>query len=195
MSSIPPGSEPTTALTLPQWREALWGDRGQRVYAVLMGSRVSDLATRLAADEVEDWDLLWPGQLDAAARAAAPVVASLRPPAAGRPSPFVDWLLDAAAREFGGWGALVRSRGGFLPVRRQARALCQARLPDGASIRVDWMDPEMLDLLLPVAPADQLSQVFTVFDDVWSPGPQRWTRWTGTAGRIAQRHIGVAAAG
>lgn len=183
----------SAVLTLPQWREALWADPRQRVYAVLMGTRVTDLSARLSADEIEDWDRLWPGQLDSGGRAEAPVVASLRPPRPDAPAPFVDWLLSAAAREFGHWGALVRSRAGFLPVRRQARSLCEARLPDGDTIRLDWMDPEVMQVILPVAPPDQLQQVFTVFDDVWTPAPDRWTCWTLTAGRLGQRSLALAA--
>ncbi len=181
-----PSALPST-LSLAQQRESLWADARQRVYALLLASKLPGLRERLAQGDVDDWDGLWTGELDADERVAAPVLVSLR-----RQSAFTDWLLLEAAAGFGGWGAMAQSRLPFLAMRTHGRALCKAQLPNGQAIRVDWMDPEVLEALLPVAAPDQLAQVYAGFDVLVTLSPDHWTRWSVSAGRLMRVSTGVA---
>jgi len=79
-----------STLSLPQQREWLWADARQRVYALMVTSKVPGLRERLAQGGVDDWDGLWTGELEADERAAAPLLVTLR-----RDSPFTDWLQEA----------------------------------------------------------------------------------------------------
>ena len=56
---------PATALSLEQRRESLWADARHRVYALMVTARVPGLRERLARGDVDDWDGLWTGELDA----------------------------------------------------------------------------------------------------------------------------------
>jgi len=64
-------------------------------------------------------------------------------------------------------------------------------LPNGQAIRIDWMDPEVMEALLPVATSDQLSRVFVGFDALVTLGADRWTRWSVNAGRLMRQTTGV----
>lgn len=186
MPPTPPDAASQATLSLAQQREALWADARQRVYAALVGARIAGLGERLAVADVDDWDLLWTGELDPAERDAAPVLVTLR-----RASAFTDWLLADAAREFGAWGALVLSPASFLVVRERGRALCRAQLPNGQSTRVDWMDPEVMEVLLSAASPDQLQRAFASIDAFVSLAPDRWTRWSAPLGRLQRQTTGV----
>ncbi len=187
MAMSAPGSAPPGTLSQAQQRESLWADARQRVYALLVATKVPGLRERLALGDVDDWDGLWTGELDADERVAAPVLVSLRPQSA-----FTDWLLHEAAAGFGSWGALAQSQLPFLAMRTHGRALCKAQLPNGQSIRIDWMDPEVLEALLPVAAPDQLVQVYAGFDALVTLTPSQWTRWSVSAGRLMRVSTGVA---
>jgi len=139
---------PSRTLALAQQRESLWGDARQHVYALMVAPKVPGLRERLAQADVDDWDGLWTGELDPEERTAAPLLVTLK-----RESAFTDWLLIEAARGFGRWGALAQSQLPFLAMRTHARALCKAQLPNGQAIRIDWMDPEVMEALLPLAEA------------------------------------------
>lgn len=174
-------------LSLAQQRESLWADARQQAYALLVAPKVPGLRERLAQADVDDWDGLWTGELDAEERIAAPLLVTLK-----RESAFTDWLLVEAARGFGGWGALALSRLPFLAMRTHARALCKAQLPNGQAIRIDWMDPEVVEALLPVAAPDQLERVYAGFDVLVTLGTDRWTRWSVSAARLVRETTGVA---
>lgn len=179
--------EPAPSSTLAQQRESLWADAQQRVYALMMTAKVPGLRERLARADVDDWDGLWTGELDAEERAAAPLLVTLK-----RDSAFTDWLLVEAAAGFGGWGAIAQSRLPFLSMRTHGRALCKAQLPNGQAIRIDWMDPEVMEALLPVAAPDQLERVYAGFDALVTLGAQRWTRWSRDGARLLRRTTAVA---
>ena len=185
--AAPPRESPASTLSLAQQRELLWADPSRRVYALLLGARLPGLRERLAQEDVDDWDGLWTGELDADERAAAPALVTLK-----RESPFTDWLLGEAAAGFAGWGALAVSKLPFLAMRSHGRALCRATLPNGQSIRIDWMDPEVLEALLPVAGADTLQRVYAGFDSLVTLEPSRWTRWSVEGARLARQTSGVA---
>lgn len=188
MPPAPADAAPAATLSLAQQVEALWADARRRVYAALVGARIADLQQRLAGADVDDWDVLWTGELDPVERASAPVLVTLR-----RDSAFTDWLLADAARDFGAWGVLVLSPASFLVVRERGRALCRAQLPNGQSIRVDWMDPEVIEVLLSAASPDQLQRAFASIDALVSLTPDRWTRWTVQLGRLGRQTTGVVA--
>jgi hypothetical protein len=155
MSATLVESAPANAWSLAQQRESLWADAQQRVYALMVASKVPGLRERLAHGGVDDWDGLWTGELDADERAAAPLLVTLR-----RVSSFTDWLLGEAGGSFAGWGAIAQSRLPFLAMRAHSRVLCKAQLPNGQAIRVNWMDPEVMEALLPVASPEQLQRVY-----------------------------------
>ncbi|MDQ2734448.1 MAG: DUF4123 domain-containing protein [Pseudomonadota bacterium] len=185
MSTLP--AEPAQAtLSLAQQRNALWADARQRVYALLVGARVPGLREQLAHADVDDWDGLWTGELDDIERAAAPVLVTLK-----RESAFTDWLLGAAALSFEGWGALALGKLPFLAMRSHGRALCRAQLPNGQAIRIDWMDPEVMEALLPVAGADMLQRVYAGLDELLTLRPDRWTRWSVEGARLHRTTTGV----
>lgn len=178
---------PSPILSRAQQRESLWADASQRVYALMLAPRVPDLRARLAQGDVDDWDGLWTGELDAEERLAAPVLVTLR-----RESAFTDWLLEEAAAGFGPWGAIAQSRLSFLAMRRHSRSLCKAQLPNGQAIRIDWMDPETIEALLPAAGPDQLERVYAGFDMLVTVSPDRWSRWTVKGGRLVRQVTGAA---
>ena len=178
---------PLNMLSAEQQRESLWGDAQQRVYAMIVTARVTGLRERLAQADVDDWDGLWTGELDADERAAAPLLVTLR-----RESPFTDWLLFEAAASFAGWGVIAQSRLPFLAMRTRARALCKAQLPNGQAIRIDWMDPDLIEALLPVAAPDQLQRVYTGFDALVTLSADRWTRWSVSGASLMRQATGVA---
>jgi hypothetical protein len=177
---------PSSTLSLAQQRASLWADARQHVYAVLVGWKIPGLRERLATGDVDDWDGLWTGELDAEERLAAPVLVTLR-----RESTFTDWLLGEAATTFDRWGALAQSRLPFLAMRTHGRALCRAQLPNGQAIRIDWMDPEVMEALLPVAAPDQLERVYAGFDTLLTLRADRWTRWSVAGARRARQPTGV----
>lgn len=179
--------EPTSTLSLAQQRESLWADPRQRAYALILATKVPGLRERLAAGDVDDWDGLWTGELEAEERAEAPLLVTLK-----RASPFTDWLFDEAPRAFAGWGAIAQSRLPFLAMRMHGRALCKGQLPNGQAIRIDWMDPEVMEALLPVAAPDQLQRVYAGIDTLITIGPRRWTRWSLEGARLARRVSAVA---
>jgi hypothetical protein len=178
---------PLRTLSLAQQRGSLWADAQQRVYALMVAAKVPGLRERLALADVDDWDGLWTGELDAEERAAAPVLVTLR-----RESAFTDWLLAEAAKTFGAWGAIAQSRLPFLAMRMHGRALCKGQLPNGQSIRIDWMDPEVMEAVLPVAAPDQLQRVYAGFDALTTIGAERWTRWSLDGARLVRQTTGVA---
>jgi hypothetical protein len=178
---------PTRTVSLAQQRESLWADARQQVYALMVTPKVPGLRERLAQGDVDDWDSLWTGELDPEDRAAAPLLVTLK-----RESAFTDWLLAEAAPGFGPWGALAQSRLPFLAMRAHARALCKAQLPNGHSIRVDWMDPEIMEALLPLAAKDQLERIYAGFDSLHTLSAQHWTRWSVSAAQLVRETTGVA---
>ena len=180
-------AETSPSSTLAQQRESLWADARQRVYALMVTTKVPGLRERLAQGGVDDWDGLWTGELDADERAAAPVLVTLK-----RESAFTDWLLVEAAQSFGGWGAIAQSRLPFLAMRTHSRALCKAQLPNGQAIRIDWMDPEVMDALLPVAAPDQLARVYAGFDALVTMNADRWSRWSVSGARLMRQVTEVA---
>ena len=178
---------PSSTLSLAQQRASLWADARQHVYALLLASRLPGVRQRLAQGEVDDWDGLWTGELDAEERAAAPLLVSLKPQSA-----FTDWLLCEAAAGFGAWGALAQSRLPFLAMRMHGRELCKAQMPNGQAIRIDWMDPELMEALLPVAAPDQLQRAYAGFDVLVTLGTDRWTRWSLAGARLERQTSAVA---
>ena len=186
MATTTSGLPAAGSLSPAQQRESLWADAQTRVYALMLASRVQGLRQRLADGDVDDWDGLWTGELDVDERAAAPVLVTLK-----RESAFTDWLLGEAAGSFAGWGALAVSRLPFLAMRTHGRALCKALLPNGQAIRIDWMDPEVLEALLPVAMPDALLRVYAGFDALVTIGGNRWTRWSRDGARLLKQSSAV----
>lgn len=175
-------------LSLAQQREALWADGRVRAYAVLIGSKVPGLRDRLAKADIDDWDGLWTGELDSAEKTAAPILVSLR-----RESTFTQWLLGSAAADFPNWGAIALSRQSFLAMRAQGRALCKAQLPNGQAIRIDWMDPEVMEALLPAAAPDQIERLFASLETLVTLSPTQWVRWSVSMGKLRRERSGVLA--
>lgn len=189
---------PAAALSPAQLKASLWADADRRVYALVRGRCIAGLAERLEQAqgdaELEDFDCLRPGALSAAERAAAPWLVQLR-----RDSALTDWLLFAADRDHGagtgsidgGWGLVVRSALPFLAMRAHARELGRARLPDGAEIALEWMDPEVLQALLASAAPDQLDRVFAGIDEMIVAGAAQWRHASAALGQLQWQQSAV----
>ena len=181
--------EPTTLVLDPaQLKAQLWADPAQNVHAVLMGSRLPELSTRLpselAAGELADFDCLVPGALTSAQQADAPYLARLRQDAA-----FTDWLLFEATPRMGEWGVLASSPLRMTPLRSHLRALREARLPDGTTVTLDWMDPAVMRLLLPLFDAATLAAFMGPVGTWVIPGDGQWTVARASAGRLDLREL------
>jgi len=181
--------EPSPLVLDPaQLKEQLWADPAQQVHAVLMGSQLPGLSARLpgelAAGELDDYDCLLPGALTPAQQEAAPYMARLRQDAA-----FTDWLLFEAASGFGAWGVLATSHAPMMALRSHLRGLRQARLPDGSSITLDWMDPSIMQLLLPLFDAATLAAFMGPVGMWVMPGDGQWTVARASAGRLDLRAL------
>jgi Domain of unknown function (DUF4123) len=185
MSAAEP--KPPGVLQLAQQRTSLWADAAQRVYALIVPAKIPGIRERLARGDVDDWDGLWTGELDVEERTAAPVLVTLK-----RDSEFTTWLLDEGTAAFPGWGTIAQSRLPFLAMRTHCRALCKAQLPNGQAIRIDWMDPEVMEALLPVAAVDELDRVYAGFDVLVTLDAARWVRWSVSAGRLIRQASGIA---
>ena len=170
------------ALSAAQLKDQLWADDAQQLFAVVMGTRVPDLPARLARAELIDWDCLLPGALAAHEQADAPYLVQLK-----RESAFTDWLLFEASASLGDWGVLVSSAARRLTLRSHLRSLLQARLPDGRPIALDWMDPAVLQLLLPLFDAVGLSHFFGPVGSVSVAGADTWFTASVNLGQLAAR--------
>ena len=173
----------SAALSRDQLKAALWADASTRVYAIVLGRVVGGLPERLAAaeksSELASYDCLWPGALKPLQRQQAPYLVALKPE-----TPFTDWLLFEATAGFGDWGVLLRSDRPFLALRAHCRSSSQAQLPDGCAIGLEWMDPAVLRAILPLAPGDQLEDLFAPMATLVICGPQSWTFCAQQFGRL-----------
>lgn len=180
---------PTTAppLAAAQHKAALWADDSVHVYAVLMGSRIPDLPQRLAEAELADYDCLLPGALAPELQRSAPYLAKLK-----RESPFTDWLLFEAIASLTEWGVLVRSPVRLMSLRNHLRGLLEAQTPGGHRIRLDWMDPELLQALLPLFGPSELHAFFGPAQSLVVTGTQAWRHASLELGRLTQVNVPLA---
>ena len=172
-----------------QLKSRLWADSQQHVYALIMGSRVPALPTRLAEAEVIDWDCLLPGALEPQATLDAPYLVQLRADSA-----FTDWLLFEAAGALGDWGLVAVSGAPRLALRTHWRGLLQAQLPDGANIALDWIDPEIFWALMPLFDAAGLQRFFGPVSTIVQPGAADWRHARLDPGGLQQVSIPLAKA-
>jgi len=184
---------PLPALSSAQLKSTLWADNLVHVYALVVGRLVGGLPERLAAadsaSELGSYDCLWPGALSPLRRQQAPYLVRLK-----QESPFTDWLLFESAAGFGEWGVVMRSNRSFLALRSHCRECSKARLADGPEIALEWMDPAVLRILLPLAPNDQIEALLGPFETVVVTGPRAWTFVTQNFGRLAMREQPLMAA-
>ncbi len=173
----------TASLSPAQLMSGLWADARVRVYGLILGSRVVGLPERLAQADRLDFHCLVPGALGPAQRARSPYLVELR-----SDSPFAQWLLLEAAAGFGDWGAVARSGARLLDVRSHGREMRTAITPEGDSLRMDWMDPAVLAVLLSSATPDQLQTLFGPLESLVVTGPQRWLEYRLDMGRL-QLHL------
>ena len=188
MPTEPAQSRPVT-LSAAQLKERLWADDALQLFAVVMGSRIVDLPTLLASADVLDWDCLLPGALAPHEQARAPYLVQLK-----RASAFTDWLLFEASASLGDWGVLVSSAARRLALRGHLRSLLQARLPDGRAIALEWMDPAVLQLLLPHFDPVELSGFFGPVDSFSVAGASAWFTARVDSGQLSARHTPLAEA-
>ena len=178
------------ALAPAQHKAGLWADAAQQVYAVVMGQRVAGLAARLATADIADHDCLLPGALTPLEQAQAPYLVALKPGSA-----FTDWLLFDAARDFPDWGVLVRSPARLMVLRNHLRSLLQAVLPGGQRITLDWMDPPILEAVLPGFGTAQLTGFFGPARSFTVAGTTAWRHAEAPMGRLARREVPLARTG
>jgi Domain of unknown function (DUF4123) len=180
---------PVAALSAAQHKAQLWADAERQVYAVVMGSRVPDLPGMLGTADVVDHDCLLPGALPADVRLAAPYLVHLK-----RESAFTDWLLFQAAAGLGDWGVLVLGSVRRLVMRGHLRGLLQGRLPDGTVIDLDWMDPVILQALLPLFDGAGVMQFMGPVQSLVLPGTDSWTTADHALGQLQWRTVPLAKA-
>lgn len=184
MSTTTVPATPAPALAAAQHKAALWADDHQQVFAVVMGARVPDLPALLADADVSDFDCLLPGALELAEAQAAPYLVQLK-----RESAFTDWLLFEAPVSLNDWGVLVISPARLLQLRNHLRKLADAQLPSGESIRVDWMDPEILLALLPLFDGAALSNFYGPVSRIVMASASTWHYTQLDMGRLVQRAV------
>jgi hypothetical protein len=177
-----PLSNPGVALSPAQLKAALWADERLRVYALVLGAHIGDLPTRLEQVPGLDYHCLVPGALGPEEQARAPYLVALRADDA-----FADWLLFEATLAHGEWGLVVRSAQRMLDLRSHARDLRLALAPDGQRLTLDWMDPEVLRVLLPPATPEQLQYLFGPLDSLLVAGAGRWDFYRLELGALQHR--------
>ena len=184
MSSSTSPATPAPALAAAQHKAALWADDTQKVFAVVMGSRIPDLPTLLASADVSDFDCLLPGALEPARALAAPYLVQLK-----RESAFTDWLLFEAPGSLSDWGVLVTSPARLIQLRNHLRQLLAAQLPGGEAITLDWMDPEILLALLPLFDGSTLLNFFGPVSRLVIASASTWHYTQLDMGRLVQRAV------
>ena len=102
-----------------------------------------------------------------------------------RESAFTDWLLFEAAAGLGDWGVLVRSPASLLALRSHLRSLLAAQLPGGPTIPFDWMDPVLLQAVLPLFDAAALGGLFGPVQALVIPGAEAWITLRADLGQLA----------
>lgn len=176
MSASPPTALPP--ISPAQFRELLWSDAGSRVHAVVQAAEIPGWEQRLTTRGSGEWDSLWPGALNAEQRRTAPYLVELRPEVE-----LAEWVLFEAAKVSPRWGVLLSSRLDFLPLRSALRAICEVQLPDGRRAPLNWMDPELIAILLPLLEPGQLDEMFRGMDRLYLPDAGGWRRCSVEAGR------------
>jgi hypothetical protein len=189
MSSNPHATAINPALSQAQHKAGLWADDSLQVYAVMMGSRIPDLPALLAAADLGDFDCLLPGALAPEVQRNAPYLARLK-----RDSAFTDWLLFEAAAGLGDWGVLVRSPAKLLALRGHLRGLLRAQIPGGQAIALDWMDPLILQALLPLFGPAELAAFMGPLQSLVIPNASVWTAAHFNLGQLEMRSVPVAKA-
>lgn len=184
MTSIEPTIIPLPALAPAQHKAQLWADDSHQVFAVIMGERVPDLPAKLADADVIDHDCLLPGALEPELQQRAPYLVQLR-----RESAFTDWLLFEAGVGLGDWGVLVCSPAKRLFLRSHLRGLLQARTPEGQQIAIDWMDPQILQILLPRFDPAGLSAFMGPVQSYVVAGADRWFTASLNLGQLLARSV------
>lgn len=169
------------AQSYEQVKAALWNRDGARVIAVADGAVVPQLPQRLAGAATGGWDCLRRGQLEPEVAERCAYVAELE-----RNSPFTDFLLKDATREFPGWGVVLVAQRPLMDVRNHCRALMEVLTPDGERRQWRWYDPELLNLLLPAMAPSQLDTLFDPLHDLVLPGQQAWVWYRMDNGVLAQ---------
>jgi len=184
--------EQTLEIAPAQFKAQLWADDRQQVHAVLLGRCLTGLPARLAAaqkdGEIDDFDCLLPGALPPPVQLTAPYLVRLR-----RDSAFTDTLL-APGNAPPDWGVLVLSGVRLIALRNHLRALLQARLPDGRSVALDTLSPEMLRIVLDHADAAQRAAINGPVGAWVLPGPQHWALARVVGGHLEWRQLRLAGA-
>lgn len=187
-TTVPASTSP--ALSLHQHKATLWADARLQVYAVAMGTRIPDLAATLAGADVLDFDCLLPGALSDEAQRSAPYLVLLK-----RESAFTDWLLFEAASGLGEWGVLALSASKLMALRGHLRGLSNAQTPAGQTIRLDWMDPTLLQAVLPLFDPAALKGFIGPLHALVIPGASAWVSASFAAGRLEVRSVPVSSPG
>ncbi len=157
------------AISYAQAKAALWAHDQAQVHAVIDGSVMAGLPSRLAEAQCAGWDCLRRGTLapDVASRMAYLVQLH-------RDSPFTDWLLGEGTEAFPGWGLLMTSRHSLLAVREHCRELCDVITPDGERKSWRWYDPQLVQVLLPGLAPTQLDEWFALGQTQVLVAAQAW---------------------
>lgn len=144
-------------------------DLSCELYAVLCGAQLTGLQALLRQLGADRCDPLWTGLLDPGEAAASPVLC--RVPRGGE---LQEWLFRQLCGDLAHLGVLLLSGATYLQVRAHCRDLCTARSSDGEVLRLDWMDPQVLELLVPLLEPRQASELLGPHAQLLIPGVQSW---------------------
>lgn len=170
------------AQSYEQVKAALWNRDGARVIAVADGAVIPQLPQRLSEAITGGWDCLRRGQLPPEVADRSAFLAELE-----RQSPFTDFLLRDATRDFPNWGVVLVANRGLMEVRNHCRALLEVLTPDGDRRQWRWYDPELLTMLLPALLPSQLDAMFDPLHELVLPTTRAWTWFRMESGMLAQQ--------
>ena len=144
-------------------------DLSCELYAVLCGAHLTGLQALLRQLGADRCDSLWTGLLEPREGAESPLLC--RVPRGGD---LQEWLFRQLCGDLAHIGVLLLSGASYLQVRAHCRDLCFARSSDGEALRLDWMDPQVLELLLPLLELRQANELLGPHAQLLIPGAQSW---------------------
>jgi hypothetical protein len=143
-----PASEATTSAI----EGILFGHPSLNIYAVIDGSAVPQLRTRIARSGCLS-ACLNRGELAPEVAAASPWLVQL-----DRDTPLTGWFLREGWGQ--GWGILALSPADIATMRRHFRSVLVVTLPDGRLVQFRWYDPRVLRAYLPTCTGEEAAIMF-----------------------------------
>jgi hypothetical protein len=132
--------------------EALWGNRGDEVYAVLDAARDPLVRAKLTATDVKS-ACLYEGRIPREIADVAPYLVKLR-----RDHRFTEQLLESGWGK--SWGVFAAGPADFETMRRHFRRFLRVENEAGKTLLFRWYDPRVLRVYLPTCTERELEVLF-----------------------------------